>query len=289
MVYFTQTVALTPQRLIITGSILLCLCLAFWQSGDWYLQRVKFSLEEAVSALLVIVMITYLSVVTIVRSKTIYSLPLYTLSVLLGLYTLSSLYLPSLISAALALSTICFALFWLAFGRIPGISFWALVALSLPVVPSLQFYLGYPARLISASLTVPLLQLNGYQVQQQGTYLVWQDQLLQFDGPCSGVTMLWAGLLLTLLLSFWHQLSLKKIIIALIIGILAVLFGNVIRAASLFYLELGVLQEAVEIPLNSELIHNSVGVAAFIFVAVFIVYLTHRLSLWVPRKHGASL
>ena len=43
----------------------------------------------------------------------------------------------------------------------PPLAFWGLVALSLPVLPSLQFVLGYPMRIVSATLTVGLLQPAG--------------------------------------------------------------------------------------------------------------------------------
>src|ERR1700738_5023470 len=72
-----------------------------------------------------------------------------------------------------------------------------ITALALPVLPSLQFTLGYPMRIISAALAVPLLRAHGLDVARQGTFLLWRDEMIQFDAPCSGVNMLWAGLLLT--------------------------------------------------------------------------------------------
>jgi hypothetical protein len=79
------------------------------------------------------------------------------------------------------------------------VAFWGLIALALPVLPSLQFTLGYPMRVISATLAVGLLQAQGLMVARQGTFLLWRDEMVQFDAPCSGVSMLWASLLLTLM------------------------------------------------------------------------------------------
>lgn len=284
MVYRTQPIALTLSRLLIASALLLCLGLAFWQSVAWFINRIWLSPEEAVSALLFLFLLIYFVLDNLYHRRQFFPLPLYTLSALVFVYGTTLVYLPNLISAAFALAIFGFALFWMSFGRIPGIDFWALAALSLPVVPSLQFYLGLPARLISASLTVPLLQLNGFQVERQGTYLVWQGQLLQFDAPCSGVTMLWAGMLLTLLLCFWHQLSFGKMLLAILAGMFVVLIGNVIRASALFYLELGILQNTVDFPIDNEALHEAIGVVVFLLIACALLYISHRLKHWPVNK-----
>jgi hypothetical protein len=127
------------------------------------------------------------------QHKGYFEFSLWPVAVMLVVYGLSFLLpIPSIIRTAIALVTVSMVIYGLFFGKHPPLSFWPLIVISLPVVPSLQFYLGYPARYISASLTVPLLQMQGLAVTQSGTNLVWQNQMLQFDAPCSGVTMLWA-------------------------------------------------------------------------------------------------
>ena len=69
----------------------------------------------------------------------------------------------------------------------PGVL--GLLWLSLPLVPSLQFYLGYPLRMLVASLAAPILRLAGFAVVQEGTCLNWAGQLIWIDAPCSGVRM----------------------------------------------------------------------------------------------------
>jgi exosortase/archaeosortase family protein len=145
-------------------------------------------------------------------------------------------------------------------------------------VPSLQFYLGYPARFISAKFTVAMLQMQGLPVSQSGTYLQWQGQLIQFDAPCSGVVMLWAGLFLTLFIGWLYQFNRYKTLAAVVIAIIFVLIGNVLRASSLFYLETGMLE--VEQPW----MHEAVGVAAFLMIAIGIIYTMKRLQLWSPNR-----
>ena len=115
---------------------------------------------------------------------------------LLAAFAASQAFLPPLMRAAIAIAATLFCLHLAAFRERPPFAFWGLVALALPVLPSLQFTLGYPMRIVSAALAVALLQAHGLAVARQGTFLVWRDEMVQFDAPCSGVNMLWAGLLL---------------------------------------------------------------------------------------------
>src|SRR5262249_62177978 len=85
------------------------------------------------------------------------------------------------------------------FRKQPPAALWGLAALALPILPSLHFMLDYPLRLASAALAVGLLRAHGLAVEQQGTLLVWHGATVEFDAPCSGVNMLWAGLLFTLM------------------------------------------------------------------------------------------
>ncbi|WP_034923523.1 archaeosortase/exosortase family protein, partial [Candidatus Accumulibacter vicinus] len=58
---------------------------------------------------------------------------------------------------------------------------------------SLQFYGGYPLRVLAGSLAVALLQLNGLAVERAGAVLLWDGRQIAIDAPCSGLRMLWAG------------------------------------------------------------------------------------------------
>ena len=62
--------------------------------------------------------------------------------------------------------------------------------------------------------TVGLLQAQGLAVARQGTFLLWRDEMVQFDAPCSGVNMLWAGLLLTLMGCVLFRLGAMKVAVA---------------------------------------------------------------------------
>ena len=71
--------------------------------------------------------------------------------------------------------------------------------LGLPMASSLQFYLGYPLRVASGAVALVLLRLGGVAVDREGVYLRAGGELVMIDAPCSGMRMLWAGLLLGVL------------------------------------------------------------------------------------------
>jgi len=160
------------------------------------------------------------------------------------------------------------AVFW----ERPPIAFWGLVALAFPVLPSLHFMLGYPMRIVSAAITVGLLQLHGLGIERQGTFLVWGEEMIEFDAPCSGVNMLWAGLLLTLMGCVLLRLGVLKVMAAVALSVVIVISGNVLRAASLFYVEAGL------VPQPSGWWHDGIGIVAFCLSAAAIHWTLTRLQ-----------
>lgn len=275
MVFKTQQVNLNQANLIWLGLTLLLPLVGFWRTWQWYFHRINASVEETFGLIAVVVFLLYLAINQLCTTKQYFQFPLWPIAAMLVLYGLSYWWpVPSLIRAAIPFITMAMIFYWLFFGKHPPISFWPLILLTLPLVPSLQFYLGYPARYISASLTVSMLQLQGLPVSQSGTYLQWHDQLLQFDAPCSGVVMLWAGLFLTFFVGWIYQFNARKTLIAIIIAAVFVLIGNVLRASSLFYLEVGIVS------FEQDWLHPAIGIAAFIMIAVGIMYSMKRLNSW---------
>lgn len=245
---------------------------AFWESWRWLMQRTWVTPDEAVT-LVVMMLVVAGSAIRgwLVRGR-MQPLALPSLAAALALYAVTLGSVPAIVSAAIAVTTTLAAIFFSGHGRRPPIAFWGLCCLVLPIVPTLQFYLGYPMRVVSAVLTVPLLQLNGLDVSLAGTALVWEGRQIQFDAPCSGVTMAWAGMLLvfsagTLLAYDWRQLMR-----AIFLGLRLLLAANVLRAASLFYLETGLL------PGTSEGLHQGVGLAAFGLAMVLLINSLRRLA-----------
>jgi exosortase/archaeosortase family protein len=198
-------------------------------------------------------------------------LPLVTIAILLAVYAASYAVLPPIGRAAIAVAATLYCVHLAAFRERPPVAFWGLVALALPVVPSLQFMLGYPMRIVSAALSVGLLQLHGLTVERQGTFLIWRGEMIQFDAPCSGVNMLWAGLLLTLMGCVLFRFGALKVMIALALSLVLAIACNVLRAASLFYVEAGLIPQA------PAWWHEGIGIAAFTLSAIATLWLLTRL------------
>lgn len=246
-----------------------------WDAWRWYFWRVSATPEEAAALVLTIAFLGLVGVARHSRPASSQSLPLFPVAILLALLAATHAVLPPIMRAAMAVALTLFCLHVAMFKERPPIAFWGLVALALPVLPSLQFTLGYPMRIVSAALTAVLLQAHGLAVSRQGTFLVWRDELIQFDAPCSGVNMLWAGLLLTLMGSILFRLGVLRTTAALAITVIVVVAGNVLRASSLFYVEAGLVPQA------AGWWHDGIGVAAFAVSAAAILWVLTRLQ---PRE-----
>jgi len=244
---------------------------ATWDAWRWYLGRVSAAPEEAASLALTVAFLGAVGIMRRPLPASRNSVPLLAVALLLALYAASHAMLPPIARAAIAVATTLFCLHLAAFGARPPVAFWGLVALALPVLPSLQFTLGYPMRVISAALAVGLLQAHGLMVARKGTFLVWRDEMVQFDAPCSGVSMLWAGLLLTLMGCVWLRLSALKVMLAATLSVALALACNVLRASSLFYVETGLVARA------PGWWHDGIGIAAFVLSAAITLWLLGRL------------
>jgi exosortase/archaeosortase family protein len=149
-------------------------------------------------------------------------------------------------------------------GRSMHFGILGLFLLSLPIVASLQFYLGYPARAVTAEVVANLLGLTGYPVTAEGTSLQWFGEVIAVDAPCSGIKMLWAGLYLNFTLACFHGASPSKTWVASVLTILTIFVGNTLRTTVLFYSEAHILT----LPTWS---HQGVGIVAFLGMALAIV------------------
>jgi exosortase/archaeosortase family protein len=133
---------------------------------------------------------------------------------------------------------------------------WALLALSLPLVASLQFYGGYPLRLLAAEGAAFLLQVLGLPVLADGAGLRWGERLMLVDAPCSGVHMLWVALVMASAASGLASASPARLLLNNGLAVGLVLLGNVLRNAALFFKETGF----IALPAWT---HEGIGVALF--------------------------
>src|SRR5262249_56884850 len=114
-------------------------------------------------------------------------------------------FLAPLPRAAIAATAIAATVSSMRFGRRLHLGVWGLLLLALPVVASLQFYLGFPMRAVVAKLAAPMLQINGFAVVAEGASLNWNGDPILIDAPCSGVKMLWTGFYLTCALASYYN------------------------------------------------------------------------------------
>ncbi len=182
-------------------------------------------------------------------------------------YVLGFSLFPSLIRALIALLVIAFLTGTLR--KHPAI--WGLFVLSLPIVASLQFYLGYPLRIITAIMANGALNLVGVDVTRQSTELIWQGQTIGVDAPCSGIQMLWVGLFLTMALCAAYRLNWARTLACGSVGFLLIVLGNGLRATLLFVKESGML----ELP---EWTHAGIGMVIFAGLVFGLMALTRKVA-----------
>ncbi|HEY0944926.1 MAG TPA: archaeosortase/exosortase family protein [Opitutaceae bacterium] len=131
-----------------------------------------------------------------------------------------------------------------------------LLALSLPVTATLQFYAGYPLRVVTAELGRPLLALAGVATERAGVVLVWAGGEVAVDAPCSGVRMLWTSGVLAGVLASLAGLNATGTVCFGLAALVLVIVGNALRAALLFFPEAGFWPA-------SDAVHAAVGLVLF--------------------------
>ncbi|SMF16335.1 exosortase/archaeosortase family protein [Alteromonadaceae bacterium Bs31] len=268
MVYSQQAQAHTSLALIKALVALGVLLAGYWSAWQWFLYRLAESPVEVFCLLGVLIFFGGLFFRGLILSKQIYAPPMLFLSSLFLVYGLLSIFqAPNIVTSGVAFSSLCLFFYCVSAGRMPPAGFWGVCLLAAPIVPSLQFVLGYPARMLSAIITIPMLQAQGFAVSREGVYLKWQSELLQFDAPCSGISMLWAALFFGSCVAYLLQLKWRRYLLFCFAACLACIIGNVVRACSLFYLQNGVLSDN-KIPafIDADTLHQAVGAVSFLAI-----------------------
>lgn len=185
--------------------------------------------------------------------------------------------LPALLAATLAAAALaCMMTAWLA-PSAPRAALAGLVMLSLPLVASLQFYVGYPLRVITAQASTWALQLAGIDAVRGGASMVVRGQLVLVDAPCSGVQMAWMGYFVACAAAAWTGLRDAPFVMRLAPVGLLVLAGNVVRNTWLVALESrpGGLSSAA---------HEAIGLVVLVTVLALVCAWMQR---GVPRGYAA--
>jgi exosortase/archaeosortase family protein len=144
---------------------------------------------------------------------------------------------PPLLAALLA--TLAFAAVLAAFvpSGTPVLPLAGLALLALPVVSSMQFYAGYPLRLVTAEASRWLLALAGFDAAREGSAMRVDGHLVIVDAPCSGVQMVWMAWFCACAVACWRGLPDRLFAKRLAFVGVIVLAGNIVRNALLVGLE----------------------------------------------------
>lgn len=236
--------------------------IAFWDVWRWYVSRAVYSWDQPWGVLALIAAIGFLLASRRSWPQTDRSLLIPTLLVIL--YAATYLSFGPLARATVAFTAFAVTTSSLRFGKSFHPGLFGLLYLSLPTLPTLQFFGGYPLRIVVAELTAPILRMSGFAVIPEGTCLNWAGKLIWIDAPCSGIKMLWVGLFLTFVVLCLYELPLLKTLLLLPLVGVVIMATNVFRAVALFYLEAGVLN----MPSWG---HEYAGVIAFVLEAAGIV------------------
>jgi exosortase/archaeosortase family protein len=242
--------------------------LAFWEVWHWYVSRAVYSWDQPWGILALVAALLFLIASRKPLPQNEPSLVLPALLILV--YAATYFILPPLFRATIAFTAVAITLSLLRFGRSFHAGLFGLFYLSLPTIATLQFFGGYPLRVVVAELTAPILRMAGFAVIAEGTCLNWGGHLIWIDAPCSGIKMLWVGLFLTFVVLCFFELPLRKTLLLMPLVGIVIMATNVFRAIALFYIEAQVLN----LPSWS---HEYAGVIAFVLESLGIIFTVSTL------------
>lgn len=180
---------------------------------------------------------------------------------------LAELVLPDLAAAAIAMLAVGTVLVHAL--RRPATALVVLLLLALPIIASLQFYLGYPLRLLVAHASALLLSILGVSATAAGASIVHDGTTVLIDAPCAGIGMLWIGSFVAALLSYLHAADARRTLLNGVSAGLLVLLANIARNVVLYFPESG----RVQWPAWS---HEVVGLLALAAAIVPLAWLSSR-------------
>jgi len=177
---------------------------------------------------------------------------------------------PILVSAVIAVLAMVCAVLAVRDCSQPVLAWLGLGLLALPVISSLQFFVGYPLRVITAEATAWVLGAFGIDAMREGSTLAVNGQLIMVDAPCSGIQMAWVGYFTACLAAGWLRIS-DGLFLRRATGVGAlVLTGNIVRNTVLVALE----AQGTAPPW----VHEFVGIAVFAGVCAGVLVLMMRGS-----------
>lgn len=202
---------------------------------------------------------------------------LLTTGAILTLYGAAGAALPP--QGAALLAAVGLATAWLAVSRGTTLAGrWGIAALfplTLPMGVGVDFYVGFPLRLLVTQATAALL---GPQVHATGTALSDGVNTVFVDAPCAGLRMLGTSLMLAAATGAIGRAEIGRTLLLLLFGGGIALLGNIARAATLYFVE--------TVPALQGTSHEAVGLAIFVSCAALQIALAWKLcapGIAVPR------
>lgn len=161
----------------------------------------------------------------------------------------------------------------LCFNKNFNYHFLILIFFCLPWLSSFQFYFGYPLRLICSQASLVVFKSMYLPVELKGIMFSYQDKIIYIDAPCSGIKMLYIGMLFSVVLCILYNLSVKKTLAFFCLSFLMILVANIIRYVVLFFKE----ADFVSLP---EWMHSGIGlILFFIFNVLCFCLVNHHKSI----------
>ncbi len=174
--------------------------------------------------------------------------------------------LPPLLAAMLAVLALACTVRAFLPSHEAGLPLAGLAVLALPVMSSLQFYAGYPLRVLTAQLSTWALQLAGFAAMRSGSSMEVEGRLVIVDAPCSGLQMVWFAYFTACAVAAFAGVSDRRFMARLPLVGLLVLAGNVLRNTLL------VAWDARAAPMPASL-HEAVGLLVLVVVCGGVVAL----------------
>ncbi len=140
--------------------------------------------------------------------------------------------LPDLLAGVLALLAVALCLMAFLPRHVAGLPVAGLAVLSLPLLASLQFYAGYPLRVLTAEASRWLLS-PWFEAERSGTALMVNGRLVIVDAPCSGVQMVWMGYFTACAVALYLRRNNRAFLRSVPAVSVLVLLGNVLRNSTL--------------------------------------------------------
>ncbi len=234
-------------------------CIAIFPVWNWLFVRYADSSDESFGWLALIFILVKLFKT---KSEELYKTTDYVfVSMLLLAYVVCYHQIPMLGRAMLAFSALAVLISRKIYNTSFNLSVWGLLMLALPINATLQFYIGFPLRLLSSKIAGTLLRLSGINISVSGGVIQFGELAVSVDAPCSGVKMLYVTALLVCLISVYNNLSFVKTILLSVSGLLILIVANSLRATWLFFSESSLIFAS-----HKKIIHDITGVVIFLLI-----------------------